>query len=256
MASLPEANLTNTNLAFANLRMSTMVMADLSEASLAETDLGWANLRLANLSGASLWATNFRMANLSTADLSGVRLDEANLSGWEIEGVTCTHIIQSGKRIDFAPGEFEKRYSWLKYVAEVMLRLPLSDLTLYAGPLIAQAMNQAHGEAAVQFKGVEALADDTTSLKFVVFGEAEKTRQDLANAEQRLNERIDELKQLIAPADDRPPVLTLPDRLQLPGLPWLGVDTKALEIAQTRWYLTLPERLQKLWQIVQAALKP
>lgn len=265
------SNFNDTDMGYADLNYadchgSTFVDADLRSTGLCNShlngaDLSFADLYMARLGGADLRGADFEAASLIDADLSGaeisgVKLYKANISRWKITGIRCTHIIQHEERIDFAPGEFEKKYTWLESVAEVMLRLPLSDLTLYAGPLMAQAVNQAHGEAAVQFKGVEALSDDTTSLKFVLFSEAERTREALAQMEQRLNEQAEELKKLVAPSDEQPPILTLPDRMQLPGLPWLSVDTKALELAQTKWYVSLPEGLQRLWQIVQDAIKP
>ncbi|MBI4798602.1 MAG: pentapeptide repeat-containing protein [Desulfarculus sp.] len=264
LADLSRADLIDANLCGANLRQADLRAAKVWSADLTRVDLNGAKISHADLIGANLSGANLRQAylstsslisaNLSGADLSGAYLDDANLSGWIIKDVICTHIMQRGQRIDFAPGEFEKKYTWLESVAEVMLRLPLSDLTLYAGPLMAQAVNQAHGQAVVQFKGVEALSDDTTSLKFVLFAQAqEEIKASLHRLEEAINNQA---PALAAHAPDEPGDIIKWRNSWGPSWSPVVVDLQAAEAALVRRFSMLPPSLQTLWQIMQAALKP
>ncbi len=269
-ANVAEANLNYADLRWANLSYADVSWADFSRATLSDADFNRAELNSTNLYrvdlsrakliNADLRAASLIDANLTGADLSGACLDDANLSGWIIKGVTCTHIMQRGQRIDFAPGEFEKKYTWLESVAEVMLRLPLSDLTLYAGPLMAQAVNQAQGEGAIQFKGMEALADDTTLLKFILFTQyqnQQETRAKLSRIEQVINQQVAALP---APAaevapDEPEDILGLRKSMAIPFTP-LEVRPQAMEQALNRRFATLSPSLQGLLQMIQNALKP
>lgn len=253
-ADLRDAKLFYSDLFFANFTHAKLSRADISLAS-----LDFAKFIGADLSDADLTRASLFRANLSGADLSGACLDDANLSGWIIKGVKCTHIMQSGQRIDFAPGEFEKKYTWLESMAKVLLRLPLSDLTLYAGPLMAQAVNQAQGQGAVQFKGVEALADDTTLLKFILFTQyqnQQETRAKLSRIEQVINQQVAALP---APAAEVAPeepedILGLRKSMAIPFTP-LEVRPQAMEQALNRRFATLSPSLQGLLQMIQNALK-
>jgi uncharacterized protein YjbI with pentapeptide repeats len=264
-ANLRDAIFSNANITSAKLNRANLGGADLNHANMHEAEPTEANLNLATLSGADLTDADFSFASLihadiSGADLSGVCLDDANHSGWKIEGVKCTHIRQWGQRIDFAPGEFEKKYTWLESVAEVMLRLPLSDLTLYAGSLMAQAVNQAQGEGAVQFKGVEALADDTTLLKFILFTQdqnQQETRAKLSRIEQAINQQVPVLPAPAAEAapDEPEEIIGWRKSWGIPFTP-LEVRPQAMEQALNRRFAALPPDLQALWQLMQSALNP
>lgn len=81
---LSGADLTQLNLAKANLRESNLKGANLTQVNLTNADLTGANLEAAvlnsaNLSGASLTGANLKSASLENADLSFAGLISANL---------------------------------------------------------------------------------------------------------------------------------------------------------------------------------
>jgi hypothetical protein len=102
-----------------NLHGAKLIGADLTGANLFGANLVGANLCNVNLNGATLSKTDLRessmiAANLTSAILSGACIENANLSGWIIKDIVCTYIIEKTttyRLIQFAPSEFEKRYT-------------------------------------------------------------------------------------------------------------------------------------------------
>jgi len=80
-ANLSDAKLLNANLSEANLSEANLYKAALGGANLSEAKLFRASLSWANLSGANLSRANLLKAFLFHADLSEANLSEANLSG-------------------------------------------------------------------------------------------------------------------------------------------------------------------------------
>ena len=193
--NLIAANLSQANLSQANLIQTNLIVADLSQANLREADLSVADLREADLRGANLSGADLSGANLSGADLSGAdlrgadlmeaNLSNANLSGsdisranitginhhrWNIKEVECTHVIWDDKLINYSKfNEFEKSFSEINNVVEMLLDMPFSDLAYYTGLIIEQAINRKYGEGSLRLKGQTAISDDTTKFEFISF---------------------------------------------------------------------------------------
>ena len=167
-ANLNLANLSEAKLIKANLYVAKLLKANLIEANLEEARLSWADLRGANFMAADLVASN-----LSGADLSGADITGANLWCWKIEGVKCTHIIWNDKKIDYDnPKDFEKVFTKIESVIEILLDLPLSELSYLTGRFIEQAINQKYGEGSILLKGQVAVSKDKTKFEYVIFAES------------------------------------------------------------------------------------
>ena len=118
-ADLCDADLSAADLRWANLSGAKLIGADLTGANLFGANLVGANLSNVNLKGAILTKTDLRessmiAANLTSAILNGACIENANLSEWIIKDIVCTYIIEKTttyRLIQFAPSEFEKRYT-------------------------------------------------------------------------------------------------------------------------------------------------
>ncbi|HHY96597.1 MAG TPA: pentapeptide repeat-containing protein [Acholeplasma sp.] len=75
------ADLSKTNLRYANLRYVDLSYADLSKTNLRYVDLRYVDLSYADLRGANLMDADLRYVDLSYADLRGADLMDADLSG-------------------------------------------------------------------------------------------------------------------------------------------------------------------------------
>ncbi len=189
-ANLSQANLSQANLIQTNLIVADLREADLRGANLRVADLREANLRKANLSGGDLRGADLSRADLNGADLRGADLMGANLSytnlcgsdisranitginhhKWNIKEVECTHVIWDDKLINYTNYEdFEKSFAEIKNLVEILLDMPFSDLSYYAGLIIEQAINRKYGEGALRLKGQTEISDDTTKFEFICF---------------------------------------------------------------------------------------
>jgi hypothetical protein len=177
-ADLSQANLSKADLFEANLSAANLSNADLSGANLFGADLLGANLLGADLVGAELvgvdlTASTLIGADLTKANLSRACIDYANLSDWIIKDVVCTRIVQRRTRtpkiLSFAPQEFEKRYTQLERIAELILSIPLSDSISFVADAIGRSINHVKGSPVVSWKGVEALSDGDTRITYNVW---------------------------------------------------------------------------------------
>ncbi len=184
-ADLSQANLIQTNLVVADLsqanpRRANLRAADLREANLSRTNLRGADLRGANLSGADLNEADLRGAdlmgaNLSYTNLSGSDISKANITGinhhkWNIKEVECTHVIWNDKLFNYSKcNEFEKSFSEIKNIVEMVLDMPFSDLTYYTGLIIEQAINRKYGAGSLRLKGQSAISANSTKFEFNCF---------------------------------------------------------------------------------------
>ncbi len=184
-ANLSKARLIGAYLSIVNLRSANLCGARLGDVNLYLADLSGADLRGVDLSGADLCDADMNGADLTGADLSeailigtdltgaklsGVCIDDANLSKWIIENVVCTHVFDRGKEIRFSSGdEFEKRYTYLEHVMDIVLNMPLTDEAGFIGNLIEYGINFYGKKTALKWKGMEALSDDKTKISFIVF---------------------------------------------------------------------------------------
>ncbi len=250
-ADLRRADLRNTNLSNANLTNADLRGADLSKAYLVEANLSGANLTKSNLKGADLSTSTLVEADLTAAVLSGACIDNANLSNWIIGGVVCTHIVQmkSGtqKRVTFAPHEFEKRYTQLERVAELVLTVPLSETAGFIANMIARSVNDVKGATVVSWKAVEALSNSDTRMSFHVWdGDFWTHQKEVFETilEDALNKYLERLRpcdanhSMSAVAATTGQIVQLKDKVDIPGTP-LTVDTRALEKKALDYFLRL-----------------
>ena len=80
-------------------------------------------------------------------------------------------IAHSGEeeKIEFAPGEFEKRFTIVQQMAEIILKIPFSISASHIGQIICKSINEVVGSTMVALKGIEAISNDDTKMIFVVF---------------------------------------------------------------------------------------
>ncbi|MBI5522521.1 MAG: pentapeptide repeat-containing protein [Desulfarculus sp.] len=262
-AHLNEADLGGASLTEANLRAADLRKVDLSYAELRKADLSYAELRRANLTSADLSDADLRSASLinadlSGADLSGACLDDANLSGWIIKDIICTHIMQRDQRIDFAPGEFEKKYTWLESVAEVVLDLPLSDVTYYAGQMMAAVVGRRLGAASggIVLRSMQAQSNDSTRLEFLVFQKElfDLIRQAMEQIQEALREQSQDLKALLAPLEAEPEAIGLRQSMPIPFTPYEWRPRDVEEILNRR-HAQMSQPLQRLAEIIDSAAR-
>ena len=172
-ANLSDANLSGADLSDADLSGANLIGANLIAAKLTIVDLFAADLSGADLTDATLTSSILIKTDLTKANLSGACIDNANISEWVIKDVICSHIIQakSGKqmRIGFEPLEFEKKYTQIGKIAELILNIPLSESTGFIATAIAQSINHIKKSPVLSWKGVEALSDGDTKITFYVF---------------------------------------------------------------------------------------
>jgi hypothetical protein len=171
---------------------------NLSEADLIRANLSRANLSEADLSGADLSEAKLSYANFSNSNISGADITGANLHNWEIEGIKCTHIIWNDKKVDYtSPDDFEKAFTNIKSIVEMLIDIPFSDLGYYTGHIIQQAINKKFGIGSVIFKGHTAISDDTTKFEFI--SDPEK----YVSISEKLSELSDQLKPVIEEAKSK-----------------------------------------------------
>ena len=200
-AKLSGANLNRAYLMRANLMEAYLYQAKLSEAYLSEANLSGAKLMRADLSRADLSEANLVNSDLHKADISGAYLDDANTSRWKIEDIICTHLVtgQDRKRIDYAPKEFEQKHIYLDKQIDIVLNLPMSELTYCVGLMMESAVNQHQPRIPIRLKGQEALSDKTTKLSFIVFAsdddEVRKNKDQLDAIEQYLTQLVEDKRQ-------------------------------------------------------------
>ncbi len=252
-ADLIEAYLIEANLSGAYLIEANLSGADLIEANLSEARLIGANLRGANLKGADLKGADLINSDLHQADISGACLDDANTSRWNIEGIICTHLVTGPdrKRIDYAPGEFGQKHTYLENLSEIVLNLPFSALTFGVGLMTESAINQHQPSIPIRFKGQEALSDKTTKLSFIVFAsddeEVRKTQDQLDAIEQNLTQLVEDKRQPKG-------VLGWANETLL-GLSWFPLRTRLAEMERilTKRYNQLSQIFKKVWGCIRSS---
>ena len=253
-AKLSEAYLIEADLSGANLNGANLSRADLSEARLIGARLSEANLMGANLSRADLSEANLLSSDLHKADISGACLDDANTSRWNIEDIICTHLVTGPdrKRIDYAPKEFEQKHIYLDKLSDIVLNLPLSELTYCAGLMMESAINQHQPSIPIRFKGQEALSDKTTKLSFIVFAsdddEVSKNKDQLDAIEQNLTQLVEDKRQPKG-------VLGWADEIPL-GPSWFPLRARLAEIERilTKRYNQLSQIFKKGWECIQSSI--
>jgi len=163
--------------------------------NLVEANLVGANLRGADLAGADLSRTDFGGADLKGADITGT-----NRYKWKIIGVKCTHIVLGGKTIEYEdPRDFEKAFTEIKSVVEILLDLPFSDFTHYTGLIFENVVNKGCGEGSVKFKGQVGVADDKTRLEFLTNKKKPNTYEILMQLQESQGQIFKQVKELTKP---------------------------------------------------------
>ena len=171
-AIITEAMLNEAHVSKADLSRSDLSRADLSGAYLYKADLSYSKLTGANLRDADIRESTLIKTDLTDAVLNGICMDNANISGWNIRDVICTHIIQDieqKKVIKFADKEFEKKYTQIESIAEIILSIPLNESASFIGKFISHSINNLKNESVIDLKGIEALSDSDTKLTFNIF---------------------------------------------------------------------------------------
>lgn len=181
-AYLSTADLSGATLSMATLSMATLTWAklngaDLSKAYLVRARFDHADLQYAILSDVELGGSSLISANLSRADISGARMKDVNTSRWIIKGIKCTHIFRDDKRIDYAESEFEKAYTQIESIVEMIIDAPFSELTYHIGRFIENAVNKRFGEGALMLKTQAALSKDVTKYEYVSFKEEDELHE-------------------------------------------------------------------------------
>ena len=173
-ANLRAVDLKKANLIGAYLRGATLTRAKLIKANLSGANLRGANLFEANLSGANLREADLRennlsFANLSLSDISGANITDANLHKWDIQGIKCTHIIWKEKRLEYTnPDAFEKDFTKIESIIEILLNIPFSDLSHIIGRIIEYEVNQKFNNRIAHFNGQTAISNDTTKFNYLI----------------------------------------------------------------------------------------
>lgn len=286
-ANLSGANLSDANLSDANLRGAILSSANLSRVNLSGADLSGADLSRAGLSGAGLSGANLSDAKLIEANLSnailyeaamiradltkailnGVCIDNANLSEWIIKDVECTHIIHDNdpeKATKYAPAEFEKKYTQINKIVEIILNTPLSESSCFIGKFISQSINYTQNDNVIDLKGVEAIADGDTKFTYNIFDnvffESKKETIDtiLKNA---LNKYFKENPIGSIPSDSFDPVneetngvLSTKDHIPIPWTPW-QINPNALRSKAIEYYTKLGTMGEAIHNIVVSIFK-
>lgn len=98
---LRQAELIRDNLHFANLSHSDLSYADLRGVDLSHASLKYADLNMANLSDANLSNTVLRDANLRDAGLSGADLHDSNLTFANLYGTGLRNVNLSNAHLEF-----------------------------------------------------------------------------------------------------------------------------------------------------------
>ncbi len=195
-ADLTRADLTDADLNWAKLRVTNLNWAKLIGADLYRAKLNGANLKDANLSGAHLSHSSLIESELSNANLSGADLTGANLHNWTIKGIKCTHIIWNYKEIHYDnPNDFEKAFTNIESIVEILLSLPFSGLSHLIGRNLEQEINQKYGDGSAIFKGQTAVSDDATRFEFLVHPEQFSELNDkLSKLQSQLNNVLEDFR--------------------------------------------------------------
>jgi uncharacterized protein YjbI with pentapeptide repeats len=197
-AKLIEAKLEGANLEGVYLEGAYLEGANLEGANLNGAKLMEANLKGANLVGASLKEANLINSNLSGSDFSGANITATNLHGWKIDGIRCTHVTWKNKIIYYEnPDDFEKAFTNIENVVEILLDLPFSELSHITGRAIEQSINKKYGENSLFFKGQTAISNDKTKFEFLCLSEPDeltKINEKLLILQNELKPVIEEAK--------------------------------------------------------------
>ena len=148
-------NLSETRLAWANLRESNLIRADLFQA-----DLRGANLSTAILSTAILDRANLSTAILAGADLSGAHLVVANLSGANLSGANLGGADLRGARLILANLSGAKLL-FANLNGANLTETDFSEATLDSTVLAGVDLSTAKGLETVRHEGPSTIGVDT-----------------------------------------------------------------------------------------------
>jgi hypothetical protein len=270
LADLIEADLTFSSLSSANFTGANLSGADFAGSQCARAIFEGANLSMADFTKAEMAAVNLRRADLSGAQFSAADLYESDLTGatitgvclygtakdnWKIDDIKCDYVFwdldnkeRTPKEGNFKEGEFEKKYIQFKNVVEIILDVPLSDLTHYAGQAIEKIANDKYSEALIFFKGQEALSNEVTQLKFLSFNGPEKINEiqnQLSDLEVKLNYVIKNTE------DDNQPKNLIDIKEEIDIGKVLVVRPKEIQRKLIERYMTMSITLQRIVQVIQ-----
>lgn len=247
------ACLYKAKLRHAELENSNFQNADLSYSNLEYTDFNNACLKGTQLIEAITNQTSFVKTDLSGADISGAMIKDINNAKWIIKNIKCTHIFKDGKRIDYAEGEFEKAYTQIENLIEMIIDIPFSDFTYYVGRIIEEAANNKH-KASLLFKTQTALSNNTTKFEFISFSENEK----LDEIKTQLFEIQRSLKPVIEEAqtkNDPKNIIGIKDEIDILLVPGLVARPKEINRILVERYNAISPFLQQIINTIQSVFQ-
>lgn len=257
-ANLSGANLTEANLEKANLKGANLTEAILNRANLSESNISHANLSKAYLNdalinnslliGTILSRTSFVHSDLSSCDISGAIMEDISISGWKINGIKCTHIIRDGKRIEYEEGQFEKIFTNVENLSEIMIELPFSDITYYTARFIEYIINNHYGKGSILLKDISALSNDTTKLSYLNWKE-DKELDAINNIFISIQEEIKPITKYIKDETSPKPLISLKEKYDLK---LFELNTETATVTMLKAYNQLPQALQSIFHKIQS----
>jgi hypothetical protein len=135
---------------------------------------------------------------LRNADISGACLDDANTARWKISGVKCTHLIQRGEKVACEKAEFAQKQIHFESLAEIIVDLPLGDLSYHFYEMLGVSIGEKYGDAwrNVMLQGIEALDDQRTRAQYLLFEHVEDIKQLLAELQEEFRANSDEIRKM------------------------------------------------------------
>lgn len=272
-ADLTKADLTEADFTEANLNKASFKKANLSGADISGGDFTGANLNKALLGRSHLNNAIFINATLTNtylkdtsmigvdftnADLSGACIDRSNLSNWIIENVKCSHIYHYDHPGDppneitrFAKGEFEKKYTYMSNILDMVLNIPLSGLAYLTGEIVEQLVNENKVDENIKLKSISALSDDSIKLEYISFsGKDDELRKQLKRIEKNTNIMLEK--------ENSDKFITLKEDIDLP-VPFLGnflqIHPSVAKDKLAKYSSQLPPIIQRIITAVQSSFK-
>ncbi len=150
-------------------------------------------------------------------------------------------------------GEFEKNYTQMEHLVEMIIGAPFSDLTYYIGLYIADTINRRFGEDALMFRSQTALSGNTTKYEYISFKEEDGVHE----INSKLTVLAKELKPVIESAksqNDPRPVIDIKEKIDLRIVP-LEINTKELNRVLIERFNQMSPLLQRIFYTIQSVIQ-
>ena len=153
----------------------------------------------------------------------------------------------------YTEGEFEKNYTQMEHLVEMIIGAPFSDLTYYIGLYIADTINRRFGEDALMFRSQTALSGNTTKYEYISFKEEDGVHE----INSKLTVLAKELKPVIESAksqNDPRPVIDIKEKIDLRIVP-LEINTKELNRVLIERFNQMSPLLQRIFYTIQSVIQ-